>query len=624
VTKQGHSSGHTRAGGTGAGTAAGTRLEHGTDDERPFAEVRRFLHDALRILLLHRWTFFIPFCLVASLVFVLSLSMPRTYKATAHFERRSDPVALDLRTSPGAASFNYFRATMVGDLKSEEHMVEVVDNLGLTQDFERAASGELTQGSVHRRAALARSLASRLRIWANSPDQHIDQVEITYVGPDPDIGRRLVDEVRQTYARRSKRWIHESLLAQHDYFARQLAEANEELRQARQAETRLRLENPLVDPTDPGEIARKLSQLERERKELRLRKREHEADLAALRQVLASVDPYGSGVAHPSEEEADAPESPPASPHTVRISEEIRRIDAEIDRLRSTRGMTLLHPEIVELAEQRGVLESVLQREEAAGDERRVAEVPIVGTVRRDPVDIRSPEYQWEMERARTVVRIAALEDKLRDLAADMTATDLSIRELLDVKQNIFQKQEEFAGVADRVANARKRYTQLEATLASIVPAVEAAEQDRLVKFTPGTQVHASSLPVSPKANNIIILSLVIGIAAGVLFVVLAEVLDHVYRSSGQVARSLGLPILEAVDVIVTARDRRRHFVNRLVVTPLIVGLGLTLALTSGSMAYLSLNRPSTYQRLLGVPKAAVEFFAGETSSGATDPTNIS
>ena len=92
------------------------RNETVQDDDRPFAEMRKNINDVLRMITLHRWVFFIPFCLVSCSAFIASLYYPRTYQAKTSFERRNDPVMMNLPMSAGAASFKYFRNTMVRDL----------------------------------------------------------------------------------------------------------------------------------------------------------------------------------------------------------------------------------------------------------------------------------------------------------------------------------------------------------------------------------------------------------------------------------------------------------------------------------------------------------------------------
>ena len=161
--------------------------------------------------------------------------------------------------------------------------------------------------------------------------------------------------------------------------------------------------------------------------------------------------------------------------------------------------------------------------------------------------------------------------------------------------------------------------------MASIDPAIDAIDGGRLVWFTEGPPARGSSIPVAPRAQNIVVLSLLVGLAIGIGCVVLAEVLDHVYRSSGQVAHSLGLPILEAIDEIVTAQDRRHLLVKRVVITPLIVVCCLWVTGLTGSMAYLSISRPSTYQKLRRIPQAAIEFLAGDTRGETSQaPVDVS
>ena len=205
------------------------RADQSLDDDRPFAEIRRSLHDVVRLLSLHRWMFFIPFCVVSCGAFIGSFYLPRTYRATTSFEVRNDPVMSNLPMSAGAASYKFFRKTMVHDLTSADSMAEVVENLGLVDDAERDANGELTPQGIRTRDSLARSLGSNLSISTVSASELVDVVKITYTGPDPTIGKRLVDEAKRTYIRRTGIWIHEFLVRQRDYFLREAEEAGAEV-----------------------------------------------------------------------------------------------------------------------------------------------------------------------------------------------------------------------------------------------------------------------------------------------------------------------------------------------------------------------------------------------------------
>jgi len=582
----------------GPGTGAIGRADHATDDDRPFAEIRKTLHDGLRLLSQHRWMFFVPFCLVSCGAFVASLYFPRIYSANTSFELRNDPVMINLPMSAGAASFKYFRNTMVRDLTSVECMIEVVDKLGLPKDAERDAQGALTSDSVHRRDALARAFSSNLNVSVSSPSELIDIVKINYTGPDPLIGRGLVDQLKRTYTRRTMAWIHDFLVAQRDYFLREAAEGREELQRAEREDTRLRLENPHVNPTDPGAISAKLAQLESERRDLQLRRREYETEVDGYKQLLAASEPQSPPS---SSEEGPVTELECTSPEGLHLVGQIQEIQGKITNLRQTRGMTAEHPEIRELLTNRRRLEERL--EEQREHDRRFA----ASGVGPPNVAVELPRGgPWQGERARLLIQIAAQNTKIRDLDISLQGNEQSIGDLNLAKDNVYEKQEEFAEVIGNVQKAKQRLAQCESTLSTIEPAIKAVEQDRLMQFAEGQPARGGNTPISPKALTVVLLSLLAGIIAGGLFVFLAEIADHVFRSSGQVGRSLGLPILEAIDEIVTGTDRRRFLVQHAVVTPLLILCCLGLTGLTGSMAYLSLTQPWTYQRIRNIPQAAL------------------
>ena len=590
------------------GTGALGRAEQALDDDRPFAEIRRILHDALRLLSIHRWMFFVPFCLVSCGAFIVSLYYPRTYTATTSFEARNDPVMINLPLSAGAASFKYFRNTMVRDLTSVECMVEVVDELGLLKDAERNPEGGLSNESRRRRDSLARSLGSNLSISTVSPSELIDIVRITYTGPDPSIGRVLVDQVKRTYIRRTMAWIHDYLVRQRDYFRREAEDAAEEVLNTQREETKLRLANPHVNPADPGAVSVRLGQFEAEHRELALRRRDAEGELNALRELLAASDPLVVG---PTESSESAGSEGFVSPEALRLMSQIQENLRSVAKLRDTRGMTAEHPEIRELIDERRRLESQLTEQRSA--DRLASTGPTAGSPALTADATASPP--WHSDRARLLVQTAAQTARLKDLDVSLQSNELMLAELSQAKEEVYQKQEEFAEVMGRVSKAKARLAQAESTVGTIEPAIKAVEQDRLLQFSQGQPARGASTPVSPKAITVLILSLVAGVVAGALFVILAEILDHVYRSSGQVARSLGLPMLEAIDEIVTGQDRRRHLVYKAVVAPLIMVGCLGLTGLSGSMAYLSLTQPWTYQRIRSIPQAALKLFVDQPTT---------
>jgi uncharacterized protein involved in exopolysaccharide biosynthesis len=587
------------------------RSELACPDERPFAEVRKNLNDAWRMLWLHRWMFFIPCCLVASGAFIASLYYPRTYTASTSFERRNDPVMMNLPMSAGAASFKYFRNTMVRDLTSTDCVAEAVEEMGLVE-LAREPSGELTEQSKRRRDAVARSLSSTLSISTTSPSELIDIIRIAYTGPDPKIGKRLVDQVKATYVRRTMKWIHDFLVSQRDYFQQEAVVALDELQKAQRAETVLRLAHPYVNPTDPSAIALKLTQLESERRELLMRRRDSATELAGHRQLLAQLEPQLQRANTPAVLDAAAAA---VSEEILRFQRHINEVNRKIEELHRTRGMTDQHPDIVELLEARKFYENALRAEGWLAPSLATANSPLRSAAPAADAGLPADDRRRETDVARLTIQIAALEAKIKDVDISLETNGRETQQLRQAKDELFTKQDQFAEATGEVGRARQKYNQLEGTVSQIEPAIKAVEQNRLLQFSEGQPAAGGSTPVSPRAVTVILLALAAGIGTGALFVVLAELIDNVFRGSSQVARSLGLPILEAIDEIITAQDRRRLLIHRVVVTPVLIMFCVGLTGLTGSMAYLSIRQPWTYEKLRKVPQTALELFVDEATA---------
>ena len=616
MSRQGHVSGLSR----GHGSGSLNRAEPAPDDDRPFAEIRKNLQDVLRMLSLHRWAFFIPFCIVASAAFILSLSYPRTYSARTGFERRNDPILADLSMSRGAATFKLFRTTIARDLTSVECMAEVMANIGLTKDFERNEDGTLTKASIRRRSAVALALGERIRIATRQPNDQVDIIDISYTGPDPHIGKKLLDEVKATYIRRTMAWVQQHLEGLREYYAAETEEALERLRAVEREQTRLRLENPYINPQNPGAISARLSQLEMEKHELLRRRREYQADLDAQEQMLASLESRALVQTNRASQDGPAAKDNYLSSGALRLMGLLDEIDQKIGHLKSTRGMTDEHPEIKELLASLRWRQSELEAQTARDRQVTVTNVPLEASAGPVGTSVGASLDPWQGDRARLLAQIAAQQAKIKDVTISLETNGHEIARLTKAKDGIYDLQDEYADVEARVAKARKHHHSLAATLAKVEPAIKANQQNKLVHWSVGQPARGGSIPVNPKARTVVLLALLAGIAAGVVFVILGEILDHVYRSSGQVARSLGLPILDAIDDIVTSQDRRRLLIRRTVVTPLVVLACVGLMGVTGSLAYLSIQQPYTYERIQRIPRATLEFFAGTTPTPQTPP----
>jgi len=581
------------------------------------AEVRRNLNEIWRMVSLHRWMFFVPFCIVSSGAFVASLYYPRTYQARTTFERKNDPITMNLPMSTGAASFKLFRNTIVRDLTSLPYMSEVVEKIGLLDDADRDADGALTEAGKRRQQSLARVLAGTLDITTSSPSELIDVITITYTGPDAKIGRSLVEQAKRTYIRRTMEWIHEFLVKQRDYFQNEAELASVDLQAAQHDEMKLKLENPLAAPGDASQVAARIAQLEMERRALELRLREYDAERTSHEELLAALGEEMPMAPLPQSGDGATFGSVPPSEESLNILSRIDSVTTEIETLRRTRGMTDQHPTIADLLNTRQMLQERLAKQRER-DELLAAANSRVTVAPAPPDSALSPAArEWQRARNQLQVKIAAQQQKIREIRIDLDTNAQAMALLAKAKDEMFDRRDEFEQIQTRVTKAKQRLAQHEQTLAGIVPAIKTIEQGRLLQFSEGSAATGGGTPVSPKSTSIVLLALLAGVAAGVIFVVLAELIDGVFRSSTHIAKSLGLPVLESIDEIVTGHDRRKLLVHRAVITPMLVLGCLGVTGLTGSMAYLSLRRPWAYEQIRSIPQAALDLFVESADAGS-------
>ena len=128
---------------------------------------------------------------------------------------------------------------------------------------------------------------------------------------------------------------------------------------------------------------------------------------------------------------------------------------------------------------------------------------------------------------------------------------------------------------------------------------------------------------MSPRVSTVLLLTLVAGSVSGVVMVLIGELFDRTIRTRRQVSHVLGLPILESIDLIVTAASRRRRLVVRGLLVPVVTTTFVGMVMLSGSVAYLSLEHRSLYERALAVPRSALNRLVrdkGEEQPVAVNP----
>ncbi|MBN1514354.1 MAG: hypothetical protein JXB13_20230 [Phycisphaerae bacterium] len=582
--------------------------------------------ETLRVVILRRWAFFVPFCVVATLAALISHQIPRKYGVSTAFERRDNPVLQNLPAGGAIKLVKDSRPTVTRDLRDITLMEDVLDDIGLTASLPRTAEGELTPEGQRARRSMAGRYAAGVSVDVKSfaSETSFDNMTISCDGQDPSHLAEVCNALRDRYIAQTRVKMTQRLTETREYFAEQAAACQARIAELNRARLGSVLNSSLADLADPQSVANRLQRLRnerdtllRERDDLEIRIEAHEDNLSRLGQLAGR----GSGGA--------AGSGTPVlyrSPQAVRIQTEIEEVDAQIYRERQENKKTARHPDVAELLRRRAVLLERLSRQ---------AEVDALTAVVAPGIE--SSSVPMTSTGSDTVLaQISNLKMELKTLRSQLQRTERSLEVVeADVKDFEARKSEVFENfqaredVTDALKTAQQEHILYQVTLSKLDTLLTADESERAVGFTVLSPARAALVPSSPKPNIVLMIALLLGIISGACGVLLAEIFDRSFHTTRQVTRSLGLSVLECIDEIVTAADRARQFRRRVLLAPVVVLIMLAAVSGSNVMAYLSLKRPHTYQSLMRVPEQAWGQVAGlwqspgPSQAGADEPAEI-
>ncbi|MHC4233882.1 MAG: GumC domain-containing protein [Planctomycetota bacterium] len=590
--------------------SAGKTSEHRhaarPDDVSP-ADLRHTVSEVLRILVLRRWVFFVPFCLATTAAFVASHYVPRTYEASTTFEQANDPVSVNLPPTLVTSTFGYFLSTLEEDIRSDEVMGPIVDELGLTGDLPRNPDGTLTEEGQTARAAIGKAQAVGVQVMAHQKSPFHNVIQLRYIGADPQGMTRLLSRMKEGYVRLVRRKVSDKLIDARNWYAARAEEKRAVLDEIDQKRTVMKMAHPGVDPANPESIAFELASLRSELAELQRTRARLSSQVAAREEFLAQARARVLGVAGEGEQKVL-----PLRPWAARIQEAIAASEARVTELKTTRGMTDRHPDII--AERK--LQERYRRELLTAMEDGAGSQPADGLA--DPsgnLATAGLQGAWRPAYARVEMELAALIEQREQAAQSIQDVEGRVGEFVGLQGEVVDRRLETSRIREELDQARRDYETFRGLVGKCDHALTIENENRGIIFTDVVPAQGSTVPVAPLAKTVLLLSLLAGAATGTIFVVIAELFDRRFRTSGQVARALGVPILEHIDEIVTPTARRGRFLRRAVVVPAMTCVLLGMVGISGTLSYLSLSAPSTFERVLRFPKAAW----GPTA-GATDP----
>ncbi len=538
------------------------------------------LNEWLGILVRHKKKFFFPAIIVATIIIFASQYAPRTYRAEAKFRRKSDTTLSATKDDMVMKEYRVIRSLMQYDFTSPEAITQLiadVDELG--KDLPVMDDNTLTADGRMRKNNLVRKLVSGISVRTEVGNNAIDQVSVSYTGEDPEICEKVVNKLIETYLKKVRADLDEALIDQKKFF---LAEATRYRRKLSELETqklRFMVTHDGINPEDPALIHEKLTQLKRDRDAVKT-----EAD--ELQRKVASLIAWEKEQPEFQErrKQVDNPELAEKKEALLNLK---KALEYNLYELRRTEE----HPAVKDL---RRRIEKVKKEIEGfvGAKDYEIEEVP----------NLEKIEAQKQIQEGAAVYNAKVAE--FERLEEEVQKYEVFNRRFFEVRNQYLKIERETREAVGQLAfwDDNLRRTQVALTM---------AVSERGMRLNVIQHAKAPVRPSSPTLIKILGYAVFFGFLTGALFVVVAELLDSSYRSVEQAIDDIKIPVLGAVNEIVSPGLAMRRKILGWGVYPACTAALALVLIACFIFTYLSLEAPHKHKALMEDP---VGFFKRQLS----------
>ncbi|MEM9415255.1 MAG: hypothetical protein AAGA29_07255 [Planctomycetota bacterium] len=518
------------------------------------------IYELWDIALQHRWRFVLPAFLMTALVLGVCLLLPRKYQASANFERRNDPILMEMTNSGAVSSYMDPTGSLMKEIASGPAIANVVDDLE-PKLYERG----YLQSPVDL-VDLRQKVMQQLVVHREYADAQRVQVRLELVLDDPDVAAMVVNGLVESYMEKT-RAEHTGRLAKMADTFRVQADAHRENLEALENELlAFEIDHAELLPEHPHSIQSQLTAAQEELSGLLTDIEGADLRLAALQEAI----------------EAE-PETLPSvmrgrNPELERLSEKLRSIEDDIAEHVDVLRMRETHPDVVALREQA----------QEVRDEIAALDVEVITSTSHEPNPKRA-----ELEVRRTTV----LAD--RDLLREQVALRRHrIGELNASSTQLLPVRSEYRQLEAAVQTAHRDIAYWEDRLRGVEMSQTAESGQHGVQLTFIRRAESAHRPVSPNLAQAMLASLFLGGACGALSVFFAHRTDDSFRNASQFNDAMQLPLLGSVSELITHKHRRARKARRYLLYPCYGTAMAGVLILVGGLLYMDLEKPDTLLKL--------------------------
>ncbi len=523
------------------------------------------LNEWFGIFLRHKKKFFYPAIVVMIGFIWTSQWWPRQYSAEAKFQRRSDTsMNNDRGGNPIGEAYARIRALMQYNFKGRPAIEQLITDLNLTKGFPRTAEGELTTDGKIMYNELINRLSRSIHVGNQVASDQIDLLSVSYTDTDRDLVPKVCNQLVENYIRKVRTEMDDTLLDQKKFFDSEVNRYRRKVSDLESAKLRFTINQGGVNPDDPLIIYNKLNELKTEKER---RTAEFEKGKAALISLVNWEK---------EQPEFNVNRTTTDNEELVAIKEKLKRLQENLDVNVYEFRRTKDHPAVKDLVRRIADTKKELAEFEG-GDKVLEEEVPNTEKIaaQRD-ISIKAGELQ-------------AMEKSLEEMTNEIERYEVYNR-------NFFTVRNEYLKIARELSESTDQLRFWDDSLRRTQMALTLAVGERGLRLSFVQRAPDLAKPSSPTLVKILGGAIALGLAVGALMIVLAELLDHSYRSVEQAIDDIKLPVLGAINEIVSPATAMRRKIFGWGVFPAVTTVLVLVLLGVFAMTYLSLEAPHKYE----------------------------
>jgi uncharacterized protein involved in exopolysaccharide biosynthesis len=532
--------------------------------------------DLLRMVMRRRALFLVSAGLFAAAALVASHWIQPKYTGQAIFELRADPAGGDI--SPKSSwSLDAVKLTLKEDLSGYTAVKKAAEDMGLTRTLQRGFDGQLTLDGKMAEQELVGGLIKVVQLDFGSTSSEVTRVSVSVTHPEAAIAEQLPNVLVHNYIERTRGAVIDSFRSSMEAVKNKLSDLESRLRELNEEKVRFERENAGgVPPDSVGMLEERILSISSDIDSRRLQ-------YETARQKLARYQALLGTSTEPASQPVQWHKAP--NPAMKELQEELRKTQQQLRDAREINNMTEDHPTVISLKKKVEQLQETIKNT----DEEVVVET-VYGS---------GPGS--DVARTELTMQVAAASAELETVGSELGRLESRLGSFRDLMANFGKVRADYEAILKKIADQESETKTWQSKYASLQMAFDAEMMNRRMHLNAIQTAQKQFRPSFPQLWTVLALAVVGALAFGGSLVLLAGAIDRSLATPEEAAE-LQLPVLGAIDEIVTPGLRRVRRMRRLVLWPAVGVVMAALVAVAGLSVVLWLQYPQVYEQFRAGP----------------------